>query len=99
MAAQVLASNSFIISTGIGALPEKHALMELISAFSIPGWLKILLNMVVTIGAKVGLCFVIALMRLSAWGFATIIFSQPIRIEKFMHTVRRIHERREAHPA
>ena len=55
-------------SRGKGALPEKHPLMEVRSARSIPGWFSIPMNMVGTSGAKVGLNLLMASRSGSGWG-------------------------------
>ena len=47
-------------TTGRGALPEKHPLMEVRSAFLMLGWLSMPIYMVGTMGAKVGLNLEIA---------------------------------------
>ena len=55
MTAPVFASKFFITSTGIGEPPEKHALMDVMSALSMSGCFKMFIYMVGTMGTKVGL--------------------------------------------
>jgi len=87
MTAPVIRSNSWMTSTGSGALPEKAPLMQDMSVFLRSGWLSIPMYMVGTSAAKVGRNLRIASSSCGGWGRGISTSVQPMCTEMFMAPV------------